>query len=202
MLEGQRCIASHAAESDYAPLARVMLSKLGYVVLPAEEVPAPALRVVREERLAEVSGLPPVPIILLTRGRRPEVGDSRVLGTVRRPAGPHQLYRLFQSALEETPRSVPRVSTSLVAHGSNEEGRWDLTVESLSENGCLVTGPKLPSLDTVVDLEVELPWGERVSAPAVAAYQQGESLGLVFHGITLAARKRIAKMVAKLLERL
>jgi hypothetical protein len=202
VLEGRRCIASHAAESDYAPLARAMLSKLGYVILPAEEVQDPELRVVREDRLADVAGTPAVPIIVLTGKRRPIAGDPRVVGTVKRPAGPHELYRLIQAALEETPRSVPRVPTSLAARARSADEQWELELRSLSENGCLVTGAKLPALDTLLDLDIELPWGERVSARAIVAYEQGERLGLVFHGITPAARKGIAKVVTKLLERL
>jgi len=46
-----------------------------------------------------------------------------------------------------------------------------------------------------------MPWGERIEVPADAAYEQRESLGLVFHGITLNTRRRLAKLVLKLLER-
>jgi hypothetical protein len=59
----------------------------------------------------------------------------------------------------------------------------------------------LPPLDTQLELRIELPWGESVDATAVAAYEQGGRLGLVFHGITLGARKQLAKTVLKLLQR-
>ena len=47
-----------------------------------------------------------------------------------------------------------------------------------------------------------MPWGERIAMPADVAYEQGDRLGLVFHGITLGTRRHLAKLVVKLLERL
>jgi hypothetical protein len=201
-LEARRRIASHVPEADYVPTSRVLLWKLGYALLTPEEAKQPDLRVVREERLAEVPAREREPIILLTAGRGPHASDPRVVGAVRRPAGLHELYRLIQAALEERPRSVPRVPTSLSARATSEMHRWDLVVQSLSENGCLVTGPKLPPLDTVLELEIELPWGPKVPATAVAAYEQAGSLGLVFHNITLGERNKLGKVVVDLLGRL
>jgi hypothetical protein len=193
------CIASHAADSDYAPTSRTLLWKLGYALLPPEEAHQPALRVVREDRLDEVDTN--VPIILLTRGRTPRARDPRVAGALHRPAKLHELYRLIQAALEEQPRTVPRVATSLRATGTADTKTWRFEVRSLSENGCLVAGPALPSQGTALELDIELPWGHRVASPAVAAYEQGEQLGLVFHGITLGARKKMARAVMELLKR-
>lgn len=202
MTEPRFAIASHAAESDYAPTSRVLLWKLGYALLPPEEAGTPALRVVREDRLGELSGRTAEPIILLTRVRRRDARDPRVVGAVRRPAGLHELYRLLQAATETHPRAVPRVPCALRASAETEQQRFALTASSLSENGCLVGGDRLPPLDIRVGLEIELPWGERVGGPAVAAYEQGDQLGLVFHDIRLAERKKLAKAVTRLLERL
>jgi len=201
-MEARTCIASHASDGDFTPTSRSLLWKLGYALVPAEEAESPALRVVRDDRLAEVAAPHAEPIILLTQGRGRKSRDPRVLGSVKRPAGLHELYRLIQAALEEQPRSVPRAPCSLVAHGTHADGRWELVVQSLSESGCLVTGPELPAIDTAFDLEIELPWGVSIATPAVAAYEQGGSLGLVFHGVTLNARKKLAKAVLQLLERL
>lgn len=202
MFEDRRCIASHAPDSDYAPTARVLLWKLGYALLPASEAENPELRIVREERMEEVPD-PSVPLIVLTNGRRGRVEDERVMGTVKRPAGLHELYRLLQAALEDHPRSVPRVTTNLSARAMSESGDyWDFVVISLSENGCLVTGEKLPALQTKLTLHIEMPWGERIQVPADAAYHQREALGLVFDGITLGTRRKLAKLVRKLLERI
>jgi len=202
MTEARLCIASHAADSDYAPTSRVLLWKLGYALVPAAEASDPSLRVVRDDRLGEVAATPGVPIILLTRERSAHTRDPRVAGTLRRPARLHELYRLIQAALEAHPRSVPRVPTSLRGKGASDHQHWDFEVRSLSENGCLVTASKLPRQGTSFELEIELPWGQRLATPAVAAYEQGECLGLVFHGITLGARKKIAKAVLELIARL
>jgi len=200
MQEQRLYIASHASDSDYTPISRVLLWKLGYALVPAEEAQRPALRVVREDRLDEVAPNAE-PIILLTRERAARAADPRVTGSLRRPARLHELYRLIQAALEEHPRSVPRVATSLRARGSDEERAFDLEVRSLSENGCLVAGTDRPALGASLELAIELPWGERLATPAVAAYEQGTQLGLVFHGITLGARMKIAKAVLELLRR-
>jgi hypothetical protein len=202
MTEPRFSIASHAAETDYAPTSRVLLWKLGYALLPPEEAGTPALRVVREDRLGEIPGPTTEPIILLTRARKSCPQDPRVVGTVRRPAGLHELYRLFQAATEAHPRAVPRVACALEASADSDAHRFALTVTSLSENGCLVRGPRLPALDTRLALDIELPWGEHVGGPAVAAYEQGDQLGLVFHDIKLAERKKLVKAVTQLIDRL
>jgi len=200
MSEPRLCIASHASESDYAPTSRVLLWKLGYALVPAEEAQSPALRVVRDDRLGEVDAQT-APIILLTRERKARQRDPRIAGTLRRPARLHELYRLIQAALEAHPRAVPRVPTSLRAKASCEDAHYAFDVSSLSENGCLVAGPKLPLHGASLELEIEMPWGQRLTTPAVVAYEQGDCLGLVFHGITLGARKKVQKAVMELLAR-
>lgn len=199
--QGRRQVASHATDSDFAPFARSMLWKLGYAVLPPDELEAPEARIVCESRLAEVASLPPLPLILLTDRRPPESGDARVTGSVRRPAGVHALYQLLQVALEEHPRGVPRVPTSLPARATCDARAYDLVVRSLSQNGCLLAGPKLPTLDSHAQLAIELPWGERIEVAAQIAYEQGGSAGAVFQAMTLAEQQRIAKLVTRLLQR-
>jgi hypothetical protein len=201
-LEGRRRIASYAAERDYAPFARAMLWKLGYAVMPPEELGAPELRIVREDRLAEVAQLPSCPLILLTDRRQPEIGDSRVSGTVRRPAGVPALYRLMQATLEEHPRSVPRAPVSLPARATNGTHVFELVVRSISENGCLLAGPKLPNLETALELSIEFPWGEKLQVAALVAYEQAGNVGALFQQIAPAARPRLTKLVARLLEML
>jgi hypothetical protein len=201
-LLGKRRIASHAVERDFAPFARSLLWKLGYAVLPAEDLPDPELRIVREDRLAEIAQLPPLPLILLTDRREPGAGDARVIGTVRRPAGVPSLYQLLQIALEEHPRTVPRVPVSLPARASSGAQSFELEVRSISEAGCLLAGAKLPPLDKALELDVEFPWGEKLHVSAVVSYEQGGKVGAVFQGMTLAARARAAKLVGRLLERL
>jgi len=131
-LRGKRRVASHATDFDYVPFARSMLWKLGYAVLPPEELAAPEARIVCESRLAEVAALPPLPLILLTDRRPPEGGDARVHGSVRRPAGVHPLYQLLQTALEEHPRGVPRVEVSLPARATAGPRAVDVIVPDVT----------------------------------------------------------------------
>jgi hypothetical protein len=201
-LAGKRRVASYALERDFAPFARSLLWKLGYAVLPAEEVAEPELRIVREDRLAEVAKLPPLPLILITDRRQPETGDARVTGTVRRPAGVPPLYRLMQAALEDHPRAVPRVAAALKARASSDVQVYELEVRSLSENGCLLAGAKLPPLDSSLDLHVDFPWGEKIEVSATISYEQGGSVGALFQSMTLATRERLAKLVGRLLDRM
>lgn len=202
MSEERRCIATHAARSDFAPTAPALLWKLGYDLRPAAEARSPALRIVREE---EFGALPDetIPVIALAgRNRTAQTNDPRIVGTVKRPARLHEIYRLLQLALEPMPRAVPRVEVDLPAHAQSANGdQWDLRVESLSENGCLVIGPKLPTLGTALTIRIEMPWGERITVPADVAYERRDQIGLVFHGITLGNQRRLAKLVIRLLER-
>ena len=201
MLEGRRCIASHAEDADYAPPARALLWKLGYALLPAADAESPELRIVRDDRLGAVSD-PAAPVILLTGDGALPSADTRVVGAVRRPAGLHEIFRLLQSTLEERPRSVPRVSAGLVARAARGSEVFELELQSLSENGCLVRGSPLPEDRGPLELVIEMPWGERIEVPAICSYREGERQGLVFHGITLGARRRLAKQVLKLIERI
>lgn len=201
-LLGKRRIASHAEERDYAPVARSLLWKLGYAVLPAAELPDPELRIVREDRLADLAALAPLPLILLTDRREAGSSDARAIGTVRRPAGVPALYQLLQLALETHPRSVPRVPATLPARARLGDEQLDLEVRSISEAGCLLAGAKLPPLERTLELDVEFPWGERLRVAAVVSYEQGGRVGVLFQGMTLAERERAAKLVGRLLERL
>jgi hypothetical protein len=201
-LLGKRRIASHASERDYAPFARALLWKLGYAVLPAEELPDPELRIAHEDRVAELAELPELPLIVLTTRRKPGAAEAGIVGVVRCPAGVPPLYALLQAALEEAPRSAPRVPVRLPARASSGPNAFEVEVRSISEGGCLLAGPRLPALEKSFDLTVEFPWGETLGVAAVASYEQAGRIGAVFQGMTLASRARAAKLVERLLEQL
>ena len=101
-----------------------------------------------------------VPMIVLT-GRNGVTGtDPRIIGAVRRPAGLHDLYRLIQEALEETPRATPRIPTHLPARCRRNGQEWKASVLSLSENGCLLRTAQPVPLGTQVEIEFPLrPFG-------------------------------------------
>ena len=125
-----RILLNHAPPEAFAPLTLSMLAKLGYAIVNETEfaergeLGRAELRIVDERSLAEVpeGAGTAIPIVVLT-GRHGVTGvDPRIVGAVRRPAGMHELYRLVQAALEDTPRTAPRVPTHLVAR-CQESGR-------------------------------------------------------------------------------
>ena len=128
-------VVSHAPPTAYAPMTLTILAKLGYAIVDPEDFASrrdreddlrPELRLVDERHLAEVDEdeEPSVPIVLLTGRHGVSGADPRIVGALRRPAGMHDLYRIFQQILEQTPRSSPRVETHLRATCRRESGSW------------------------------------------------------------------------------
>ncbi len=206
----RRLILSYAREQDYVPLARAVLAKMGYAIVTEEERPSlpphlvgrtPELRIVDERRLSEVPDDPEslVPLIMLTGSEGVTGADPRVLGAVRRPAGLHELYRLIQQGLEETPRSAPRVATNLMARCRQDEHEWRASLLSLSENGCLIRTPEPLELGSEIEITFELPRGETIETRAEAAYQLVPDLGLVFSRTPAVCRHAIVSFVERTL---
>ena len=203
----RRLLVTHAQPEAFAPLARSILARTGYRIVSVEELDElppsialrrPDLRLVDERRLAEVpedgeGGN--VPIILLT-GRHGVSGvDPRIVGAVARPAGLHELYRLVQMVLEESPRNTPRVPTHLPARCRRDGREWTASILSLSENGCLLRCAEPVTLRTEVELEFALPRAGSLWTPAEVAYQIPPDLGLVFYSTPAAVRRSIAEFV-------
>ena len=209
----RRLVVSYAHSEAFAPLARAILAKMGFWIVPIEELPAlppswagrkPELRIVDERRLGEVpedleedGGA--IPMIVLT-GRQGVTGvDPRIIGAVKRPAGLHDLYRLVQEALEETPRATPRVPTHLPARCRRNGREWRGAVLSLSENGCLLRSPEPVPLGTDVEIEFLLPRVGTIVTQAEVAYQLVPDFGLVFHSTPAASRESILAYVQETL---
>jgi hypothetical protein len=208
----RRLVISYAHPDAYAPLARAILAKMGFWIVAAEEIgelpPSrqrrPELRIVDERRLGEVpedleedGGA--IPMIVLT-GRNGVTGsDPRIIGAVRRPAGLHDLYRLIQETLEETPRATPRIPTHLPARCRRNGQEWKASVLSLSENGCLLRTPEPVPLGTQVEIEFPLPRGVVVVTQAEVAYQLVPDFGLVFHSTPAGQRESILAFVTETL---
>ena len=202
----QRLLVTHAAPEAYAPMARVILAKLGYQIVEPDEFPAaaaalglerPHLRLVDERSLADVEEEdPPVPIVVLC-GRHGVTGaDPRIVGAIRRPAGLHEIYRLVQQVLEDTPRSTPRVATHLAARCRRDGREWRGAVLSLSENGCLLRSPEPLLLGSRIALGFELPRRGAIEVDAEIAYQLVPDLGVVFNATSPGVREAIAGYVA------
>ena len=203
----QRLLVSHAAPEAYAPMARAILAKLGYQIIEPDEWPAvaaelglerPHLRLVDERTLADVEleEDPPVPVVVLC-GRHGVSGmDPRIVGAIRRPAGLHEIYRLVQQVLEDTPRSTPRVPTHLAARCRRDGREWRGAVLSLSENGCLLRSPETLLLGSRIALGFELPRSGPIELDAEIAYQLVPDLGVVFNATSPGVREAIGGYIA------
>ncbi len=200
----KRVLISHAGPEAFAPMTRVILAKLGYLVLLPEEAASirdladarPLVRLLDERQMAEIpDDGDGIPIILLT-GRHGATGaDPRIAGAVKRPAGMHELYRLIQQLTEDTPRSTPRVPTHLSARCRSDGREWNTAMLSLSENGCLVRSPEPLSLGRRVELSFELPRSGRLELEAETAYQLLPDIGMIFHATRKSDREAIAAFV-------
>jgi hypothetical protein len=204
----KRVLISHAGPDAYAPMTRVILAKLGYLILLPEEVDSisdlagtrPLVRLLDERQYADIpDDEDGIPIVLLTGKHGATGADARIAGAVKRPVGMHELYRLIQQLTEETPRSTPRIPTHLAARCKSEGKEWTATLLSLSENGCLVRTPEPLALGRRFDLSFELPRSGRLSLEVESAYQLLPDIGLIFHATRQSDREAIAAFVTNTL---
>ena len=199
-----RFLLSHVGPDAYAPMTRVLLGKLGYLILLPEELASiegseslrPEARLLDRSQLAMIpADGDSTPILLLSDPRKADREDPRIAGAVKQPAGAHELYSLLQRLTEATPRSSPRVPTRLEARCRRGEREWAVTILSVSENGCLVHSPDTLELSELVRLSFDLPRARRVDVEAEAAYQLGEDTGLIFQDAPSDAREAIRGFV-------
>ncbi|MGH0034572.1 MAG: PilZ domain-containing protein [Myxococcota bacterium] len=172
------------------PRARNELRALGYDLVSgstsswdSNDAEHTALRVVDERYLDRVPTVEEdrrTPLALLTGARPLDIEDPRIVGRVRRPADTLSLYPLFQQALEEHPRKVPRVPTQLPARCIREDRRWPGAVLSLSEGGCLLRTSESLETGLRFNLQFAIPGGQLVTARARCVYSSDESAGLSF----------------------
>jgi hypothetical protein len=205
--KARRLIISYAHANAYVPLARVILAKMGYPIVSAEEwedLPpgdrerTPDLRIVDERQLGEIpedAGLAEVPMIVLTGRRGLTSAGPRVIGAVARPAGLHEIYTLIQQAIEDTPRATPRVATHLPARCRCGDREWRGALLSLSENGCLLRTPEPLNLGSQIELSFDLPRVGTIETRAESAYQLLPDTGLIFHRTPAASREAILRFV-------
>jgi hypothetical protein len=208
----QRVLVAHAAPAAFAPATLSILSKLGYAIVEPEvfarladdEYDRPDLFIADERSLAEIpdDGGSPIPIVVLT-GRHGVTGaDVRIAGAVKRPAGLHDLYRLIQQVLEDTPRTTPRVPTHIPARCRHQGKEWQSALVSLSENGGLMRSPEPPLLGSRLSLSFELPRSGPLELDAEIAYQLVPDVGVIFNGAPPSVREAITAYVTEALGRL
>jgi hypothetical protein len=202
----RRLVLTDAPPEAFPGLSRSILAKLGYQIVTCEEFDTasvgeferPDLRIVDERTLTNVDddGGPPIPIIVLT-GRHGVTGaDQRIVGALKRPAGLHELYRLMQQVLEDTPRAAPRVPTHLSAVAIRDGREWTVAVLSLSESGCLIRSGESLLLGSRISLQFSLPKSGDIEIDAEAGYQLVPDIGLIFNATPPLVREAIASFVA------
>jgi hypothetical protein len=101
----------------------------------------------------------------------------------------------MQQALEDTPRSMPRVPTHLPATVDCRGRQWSVSVLSLSENGCLIRSPEPLLLGTRLTLCLPLPHSEPLELDSEIGYQLVPDLGLIFHSTSPSDRAAISHFV-------
>jgi len=207
--EKRHLILSLARPEAYVPMARSILGRIGYAILSPEEwrendalaERAPELCILDERQLAEALGsdIAATPLVVLSgRGRAP-IEDRRVVGVVARPAGLHELFRLFQEALEPIARGSLRALTNLPVRLRHAGREWQGSLLSLSENGCLVRSPEPMELGAQLEVAFDLPRAGRIETQAETSYQLLPDTGLVFQATPPASRRAIQTFVEELL---
>jgi hypothetical protein len=209
----RRILVLHGAPDLFSGSDRLVLARLGYSILTPEEFeergrtldrPRPDLRLVDERQLGEVpeDGGCSVPIVALT-GRHGVTGvDPRIVGALPRPPGMHDVYRVAQQVLEDTPRATPRIPVHLAATCRRQGKEWRGVVLSLSENGCLLRTPEPLMLGSQLEISFRLPRVGTLELEAESAYQLVPDFGLVFHATAPADRAGILEYVTEALRSL
>lgn len=203
-----RWIVSLARPRAYVTMARTILSRLGYAIVPLEEWLAspellrhpPELCIAEQRRIDELPAdreFNELPILALTGREGVTSGDPRIIGGIPTPAGLHELYLLLQQTLEAHPRSCVRVPTQISAKIRQRDREWTVPLLSLSENGCLVRSTEPLALDTPMEIMFDLPRLGRVNTHAEPTYQLLPDTGLVFERTAPGHRRSIQLFVEK-----
>jgi PilZ domain len=206
--EKRHWILSLARPEAYVPMSRAILGRIGYAILPREDWQAdptlaersPELCIVEDRQLGEIpESFASTPRIVVSSKRGPAIDDRRVVGVVARPAGLHELYRLFQQALEPVARGTLRVLTNLPVRLRSEGREWQASLLSLSQNGGLVRSSQPLELGAALDVAFELPRAGRIETRAEVSYHLLPDVGLVFQATPPAARRAILGFVEAML---
>jgi len=197
-------IASHVRPEAFEPGACRALQNLGYEIVAAGGLSGRAgrptrgdLRIVDEASLDQIADedSEPVPTIILTREPAPLPANRQVVASLTRPALFQDLYVALQTALEVTPRSYPRVATTLPARCTYDDRACTGVVVSLSEGGCLFRSVDELLRERQTSLQFPLPGPGLISARARHVDRRGNHLGLVFQGLPSDSRAAISQYV-------
>jgi hypothetical protein len=114
----------------------------------------------------------------------------------------HDVARVAQQVLEDTPRATPRIPVHLAATCRRQGKEWRGVVLSLSENGCLLRTPEPLMLGSQLEISFRLPRVGTLELEAESAYQLVPDFGLVFHATAPADRAGILEYVTEALRSL
>lgn len=205
-------IFTNARSEAFAGSTKIILGRLGYAIVSAQQLDelggivgegdaqrsALELLILDEHRLEAMDEIDPggtLPIVLLTGRAGIREPNPRFIAAVKRPAGLHDLYRIFQQHFEECPRTTPRVETTLEATCQRRGKTWSAAVRSLSDNGCLLRSDEAIPLGSTLEIALDLPNVGVIEFEAESAYQLVPDLGLVFSAIAPQTREAIGAYV-------
>jgi hypothetical protein len=193
-----RRIEVHVPWWSFAPGVWTALERLGYELVPARgRTEAPDASIVAAGRLSQLTTEATVPIILIGEPQSQGEDDPRVIGVVGPPAELLDLYPLLQSALEEHPRAVPRIPTSLPARSLREGVDTPGAILSLSEKGCFLrSASSLPGFGSL-HLQFTLPDLGLIHTRAEPRLEAENEFGLAFEGLPEPSRGAIAEFVTR-----
>jgi hypothetical protein len=194
----RRQIEVHVPWWTFARGVWTALEQLGYeLVDPRRRAEVPDTRIVAADRLSLLSAKATAPIILIGEPQDQGGDDPRVVGVVSPPAELLVLYALLQGALEEHPRAVPRIPTSLSARSLCEGVDIPGAILSLSEKGCLLrSAMSLPGAGSL-HLQFTLPDLGVIFTRAEPRHKAGNEFGLAFERLPEASRTAIAEFVTR-----
>ncbi len=203
-MAGRWQVADQVSEEAFDPEVRIALGALGYDFVRGASNGGSAqaleadLWVVDEENVDRVPRLSTgsfQPIVVLTREPGSAGSDPRIVASLARPVSLQAFYAVLQSALENTPRRAPRVSTDLVARCWHGNRFWTGAVLSLSETGCLFRSLPEPAPELEVTLVFALPSEETVSTWASPVGLRGQDVALSFENVRPDSRIAISQHV-------
>jgi len=203
-----RTLVAYTGSDAFVDRTQIILARLGYRIIDAGDYESvreelgeravPDLLVVDDRRLDDVprSGdLAEIPMVLLSGRGDVSTKSAQVLGSVKRPAGLHELYRLVQQIFEDSPRSTPRVDTDIPVQCDWRGRRWQGSLISISDNGGLLQGFESLVLGSRFELSFALPETGPLALEADVAYQLVPNVGIVFSAVAPATREAIAAYV-------
>jgi len=200
--QGRR-IGLHLTSGSLAPRVLEALRTLDYELEECEIVDRAALEdrrvwLVDADRLVDFPDLDAMPdarLLLITPPDPEQEIDSRAFAHTTRPGRLGPVYAMIQRALEQHPRSTPRIPTQLSARCIRADRRSIGAVLSLSEGGCLLRTSDSLRKGMSLDLQFALPDYGLISTPAECRYTRRGNAGLAFASPTSDIRHSIAHYV-------